>query len=360
VGEVSGTLDEAGTVVVSTFETGLSMLNPFDKPAGSRTVRRMYWSPMVLHRVAGLEKAAVEPAGAGTVLVVVSDAMHVEFIPKGSSSAADSLPSPVDVKMVIRESDLQKNQFTTDDKNRVALYCYDDARRYWIRENASRRADTLFVNTTQTGTWALGIEVARTDDAFAPDILETGPHGMAATRTPEIYARIRDGEYGAGVDLSRTRIVVDADTLVTTHDPVNDRFSGTPSAKLPDGDHTVTVIAVDLAGNTRTTTFTFTVNGMDVNEEPRRFSVSAPYPNPFNPVTLIRFTLPDDGPVEFAVYDVRGAKVAVLASGYRRAGTYDVKWDGRSSDGTTAASGVYLYRLRAGIHEAQGKLMLVK
>lgn len=360
VGEVAGTLDDAGTLVVSTFETGLSMLNPLDKPSEPRTVRRMYWSPMVLHRMAGAEKAAVEPAGNGTVLVVVSDAMHVEFIPKGASVAADSLPSPVDVKMVIRDRNLEKNLFTSDDRNRVALYYYDETSRYWIRENGSRRADTLLVNTTRTGTWALGVEVTRTDDSSAPEILETGPRGTVMTRTPEIYARIRDGEYGSGVDLSRTRIVVDADTLITTHDPVNDRLSGTPLEKLTAGDHTVTVIAVDNVGNARTTTFTFTVSGMGVNEEPRRFSVSAPYPNPFNPVTVIRFTIPEDGPIDFAVYDVRGAKIAMLASGFRKAGTYDVRWDGHTSDGVPAASGVYLYRLRAGTHEAQGKLMLMK
>lgn len=105
----------------------------------------------------------------------------------------------------------------------------------------------------------------------------------------------------------------------------------------------------------------FTVESGDgVAEEPPGFTVSAPYPNPFNPATTIRYTIPEDCAVELVIYDIRGAKVAVLASGLRKAGRHDTVWNGKTQSGAEAASGMYLYRLKAGGYTARGKATLVR
>ena len=52
--------------------------------------------------------------------------------------------------------------------------------------------------------------------------------------------------------------------------------------------------------------------------------------------------------IELAVYNLAGQKLATLAHGLRVAGAYTLRWNGRDSDGRELASGVYLYRLKAG------------
>jgi len=76
-------------------------------------------------------------------------------------------------------------------------------------------------------------------------------------------------------------------------------------------------------------------------------------PNPFNPSTVIRFSLPAAGPVRLVVYDIRGGLVRALIDRRIDAGTHEVAWDGRDSSGRPAASGVYLCRLAT----AQGTLV---
>ena len=71
------------------------------------------------------------------------------------------------------------------------------------------------------------------------------------------------------------------------------------------------------------------------------------YPNPFNSETVIEYELPQSGEIQLVIYDVTGQRVASLASGPRKAGTYALRWDGRDDAGRRLASGVYLYRLEA-------------
>ena len=64
------------------------------------------------------------------------------------------------------------------------------------------------------------------------------------------------------------------------------------------------------------------------------------YPNPFNPVTVIPFELPENSRVRLEVYDIMGRRVAVLTDQAYEAGRHQVNWDG-----TRAASGVYIIRM---------------
>jgi hypothetical protein len=79
---------------------------------------------------------------------------------------------------------------------------------------------------------------------------------------------------------------------------------------------------------------------------PQTLALSQNYPNPFNSGTVIRFALPTSAPIELALYNLTGQKVATLVEGVREAGTYTVRWDGRDAQGRMLASGVYLYRLQ--------------
>ncbi|OGD72078.1 MAG: hypothetical protein A2Y64_08980 [Candidatus Coatesbacteria bacterium RBG_13_66_14] len=78
-----------------------------------------------------------------------------------------------------------------------------------------------------------------------------------------------------------------------------------------------------------------------IEPEGLALSLSEPYPSPASDTVTIAFTLPDDGPMELAVYDLAGRRVATLVNGEVTAGRHEVVWDCSLSQ-----SGVYLYRLK--------------
>jgi hypothetical protein len=88
---------------------------------------------------------------------------------------------------------------------------------------------------------------------------------------------------------------------------------------------------------------------------PRSFALQNAYPNPFNATTRIRFSIPEDGPVRLAVFDVRGAEIATLVNGHLPAGDMEVRWDA-----VRHPSGMYFVRLSAGGRQQTRKVALVR
>jgi len=93
---------------------------------------------------------------------------------------------------------------------------------------------------------------------------------------------------------------------------------------------------------------------------PGGFDLSDPYPNPFNPSTIIRFTIPGEIGTRLEIFDMRGRRVRTLLEERLTAGTHEVFWDGRDGGGGLLPSGVYLIRCRAGEQILQKKAALVK
>jgi hypothetical protein len=93
---------------------------------------------------------------------------------------------------------------------------------------------------------------------------------------------------------------------------------------------------------------------------PRVTALNQNVPNPFNPMTTIRFSLPRTGQVELAVYDVRGARVRNLVSGQVAAGNHTRVWFGQNDDGHPVPSGVYFYRLHTTDEVITKRMTLVK
>jgi hypothetical protein len=98
-----------------------------------------------------------------------------------------------------------------------------------------------------------------------------------------------------------------------------------------------------------------------VNDTPRSYTLSVSvYPNPFNPRTTVRYTLPSRGRVSVRVYDATGAFVATLYDGERNAGAYSADWDGRAATGAFASSGVYFARVDHNGSSRTKKMVLLK
>ena len=91
-----------------------------------------------------------------------------------------------------------------------------------------------------------------------------------------------------------------------------------------------------------------------------RHDLSAPYPNPFNPQTTVRFDLAQETDVFVEILDARGRRVRTLVNGSRPAGAHTLQWSGRADDGSAVASGVYYLRLTADGQVRTQKMTLLK
>lgn len=103
-------------------------------------------------------------------------------------------------------------------------------------------------------------------------------------------------------------------------------------------------------------------NGNPVNVErekegiiPQKIELLQAYPNPFNPVTTIKYDIVKAQDVKLAVYDILGREVAALVNAAQQPGSYEVSWDASGF-----ASGIYFYTLTSGNFMATRKLILLK
>jgi 1,4-alpha-glucan branching enzyme len=88
---------------------------------------------------------------------------------------------------------------------------------------------------------------------------------------------------------------------------------------------------------------------------PDAFALSQNYPNPFNPSTTIKYQVPSASHVTIKIYDVLGKEIATVADGMHSPGYYAAVFDGSG-----LASGLYFYRITAGIHTEAKRMILVK
>ncbi len=95
------------------------------------------------------------------------------------------------------------------------------------------------------------------------------------------------------------------------------------------------------------------------NRIPKEFSIGN-YPNPFNPETTIRYNLPKVGEVKVQVYNIVGSLVVELVNGKRNAGSHNVTWNGKNSQGVQTSSGIYLYRVQFEDQIKAAKMILLK
>ncbi|UCG52647.1 MAG: T9SS type A sorting domain-containing protein, partial [Candidatus Latescibacterota bacterium] len=94
---------------------------------------------------------------------------------------------------------------------------------------------------------------------------------------------------------------------------------------------------------------------------PKKLALYQNTPNPFNPTTVIRFDVPNDGTrVTLAIYNVSGRLVRSIVDGNVTAGRKSVTWDGTDTSGNPVSSGVYFYRLATGKRTITKKMVLLK
>lgn len=93
---------------------------------------------------------------------------------------------------------------------------------------------------------------------------------------------------------------------------------------------------------------------------PENYGLAQNMPNPFNPATTISYEVPEAGAVKLVVYNLLGQQVRTLVNDNIEAGYHTIAWDGADEFGRQVASGIYIYRMKAGDFNATRRMMFLK
>ncbi|TDI87854.1 MAG: T9SS type A sorting domain-containing protein [Caldithrix sp.] len=94
--------------------------------------------------------------------------------------------------------------------------------------------------------------------------------------------------------------------------------------------------------------------------QPKAFTLSPNYPNPFNPGTTIAFAVPTISRVQIKIFNLKGQLIRTLVEQDYPAGKHSTLWDGKDDNARNVASGIYLYEMKAGDVREARRLTLVR
>ncbi len=109
-----------------------------------------------------------------------------------------------------------------------------------------------------------------------------------------------------------------------------------------------------------------TQTSVEIGKEniPNTFTLFENYPNPFNPTTTIRYSLPASADISLNIYNLKGEKVCSLINQHQSSGTFEISWDGRNENNVHVASGIYIYKMEVNngkeISSQSRKMLLLK
>jgi len=104
--------------------------------------------------------------------------------------------------------------------------------------------------------------------------------------------------------------------------------------------------------------------GLDIDDSystiSNEFAILSNYPNPFNPVTSIRYNLEDNSNVKITIYDLLGNVINELFQGNQSAGFNNISWNATNSVGESVSTGVYIYKIQTDASFKIGRMMYLK
>ena len=93
---------------------------------------------------------------------------------------------------------------------------------------------------------------------------------------------------------------------------------------------------------------------------PETFNLFQNFPNPFNPITTIRYSVAKASGVILKIYNASGKEIKTLVNENKTTGTFEIQWDGKDNAGFSVSSGVYFYKIKAGDFSQTKKMILMK
>jgi hypothetical protein len=171
-------------------------------------------------------------------------------------------------------------------------------------------------------------------------------------------------DYYDQVDTTELAYFIDGDTLAmeASFDPCEDEGSledciEFASEEIAGLDELEDIQSLRISMERVLTPSSFTAVDPGNGSLPQEFNLYANYPNPFNPVTTIRFDVGQNSGNNtlLRIYDITGRSVATLINGQLQTGTYEIQWDARGF-----ASGIYFSELISGTKRHTQKMVLLK
>lgn len=166
-----------------------------------------------------------------------------------------------------------------------------------------------------------------------------------------------EGNFGTGTSYPITDGSLAGDETVSFYTAFYD--ADYIETAVPTGTVKLTALVGDISGNPELTarnsgdieiTTSIERDGM-----PQEFALEHNYPNPFNPTTVIQYSLANHSNVKLQVFDILGREVATLVNEAQAAGVYTINFDAKA-----LSSGTYFYRIKAGDFTSIRKMMLIK
>ncbi len=102
------------------------------------------------------------------------------------------------------------------------------------------------------------------------------------------------------------------------------------------------------------------VNSTLLVEMPSEYKLYNNYPNPFNPNTTIKFSIPKISNVKIIIYNILGQSIKTLVNEVKAPGVYSVEWNGTNENSINVTSGIYFYRLESNEFAAINKMILLR
>ena len=211
---------------------------------------------------------------------------------------------------------------------------YLDGSEEWVREviqlnEYSGQVIELGFHSNDNGQWASGVALDNLSIGVIPSWISSNSMGYAEYLQSETIDFTIDTE---GMDLGiyyRSIVVENVQTLE----------KDTVDLHLTLGESTVMV---------------------DEEMLPNDFNLFQNHPNPFNPQTTIRFTIPSTQNASIAIYDMMGRTIRKVNMDGLLPGIHQFKWDGKNQRGSSVSAGIYLYKLSTLNFSMTRKMILLK
>ena len=102
------------------------------------------------------------------------------------------------------------------------------------------------------------------------------------------------------------------------------------------------------------------VTGIETSDSPYKYALESNFPNPFNPVTKIQFSLKEACFVNIIIYNILGKEVCTLISKPMKKGNHCCLWDGSNNAGKQVSTGVYFYKLSTNEFKKTKKMLFIQ
>lgn len=178
-----------------------------------------------------------------------------------------------------------------------------------------------------------------------------------------ISGNVRDGS-GSPLEDSVVFLAGDRTGEDTTDSNGDFKFAG-----LPVGDYIVfrdsLIDMYDIHLTSDTSGFNFTgytdvKDSVGQQEKSLTFALSTNYPNPFNPQTIIKYTLNSSSEVTLKIYNIKGQLIKTLIDMHQKKGFHQIIWDGTNEKGEKTSSGIYFCQLKAGDYVITKKMVKLR